>query len=129
MTRRAGIPLLLGAALLAACGSDATGPGNDGRSVPPPGPHFTVLPLPLEAVARITPIGYNNKRFPTPHTYWLLCDDFFILQSSRPCRMERMANRVRRILRKHGYPPDKQEKATQTVLERAEVLSAEWATA
>ncbi|MEK6546280.1 MAG: type I restriction enzyme endonuclease domain-containing protein, partial [Nitrospinota bacterium] len=23
---------------------------------------------------------------------------------------------VKRILRKHGYPPDKQEKATQTVL-------------
>jgi type I restriction enzyme R subunit len=36
---------------------------------------------------------------------------------------------VKRILRKHGYPPDKQEKATQTVLEQAEVLSAEWAAA
>ena len=35
---------------------------------------------------------------------------------------------VRRILRKHGYPPDKQEKATQTVLEQAEVLSEGWAT-
>ena len=34
---------------------------------------------------------------------------------------------VRRILRKHGYPPDKQAKATQTVLEQAEVLSAGWA--
>ena len=34
---------------------------------------------------------------------------------------------VRRILRKHGYPPDKQEKATRTVLEQAEVLSAGWA--
>ena len=34
---------------------------------------------------------------------------------------------VKRILRKHGYPPDKQEKATWTVLEQAEVLSAEWA--
>ena len=34
---------------------------------------------------------------------------------------------VRRILRKHGYPPDKQEKATQTVLEQAEALSAGWA--
>ena len=33
---------------------------------------------------------------------------------------------VKRILRKHGYPPDKQEKATQTVLEQAEVLSEEW---
>jgi type I restriction enzyme R subunit len=36
---------------------------------------------------------------------------------------------VKRILRKHGYPPDKQEKATQTVLEQAEVLSQEWAVA
>ncbi len=34
---------------------------------------------------------------------------------------------VRRILRKHGYPPDKQDKATQTVLEQAEVLSEGWA--
>ena len=34
---------------------------------------------------------------------------------------------VRRLLRMHGYPPDKQEKATQTVLEQAEVLSAGWA--
>jgi type I restriction enzyme R subunit len=36
---------------------------------------------------------------------------------------------VKRILRKHGYPPDKQEKATQTVLEQAALLSAEWAVA
>jgi type I restriction enzyme, R subunit len=36
---------------------------------------------------------------------------------------------VKRILRRHGYPPDKQEKATQTVLEQAEVLSQEWAVA
>ncbi len=34
---------------------------------------------------------------------------------------------VKRILRKYGYPPDKQEKATQTVLEQAEVLSEMWA--
>ncbi len=32
---------------------------------------------------------------------------------------------VKRILRKYGYPPDKQEKATQTVLEQAEILSDE----
>jgi len=34
---------------------------------------------------------------------------------------------VKRILRKYGYPPDKQEKATKTVLEQAEVLSEGWA--
>ena len=33
---------------------------------------------------------------------------------------------VKRVLRRHGYPPDKQEKATLTVLEQAELLSAEW---
>jgi type I restriction enzyme, R subunit len=32
---------------------------------------------------------------------------------------------VKRILRKHGYPPDKQEKATQTVIEQAELLLAD----
>jgi type I restriction enzyme R subunit len=36
---------------------------------------------------------------------------------------------VKRILRKHGYPPDKQERATQTVLQQAELLCADWATA
>jgi type I restriction enzyme, R subunit len=36
---------------------------------------------------------------------------------------------VRRILRKYGYPPDKQEKATQTVLEQAALFSEAWAAA
>jgi type I restriction enzyme R subunit len=37
---------------------------------------------------------------------------------------------VKRVLRKYSYPPDKQEKATQTVLEQAEVLlkSERWVT-
>jgi len=34
---------------------------------------------------------------------------------------------VKRVLRKHGYPPDKQEKATRTVLEQAELLCELWA--
>ena len=34
---------------------------------------------------------------------------------------------VKRVLRKHGYPPDKQEKAAKTVLEQAEVLCNDWA--
>jgi hypothetical protein len=36
---------------------------------------------------------------------------------------------VKRILRKYGYPPDKQEKATETVLEQAAVLSEAWSAA
>ena len=33
---------------------------------------------------------------------------------------------IKRILRKYGFPPDKQEKATATVLEQAEALCREW---
>ena len=39
----------------------------------------------------------------------------------------RLRAEVRRLLRKYGYPPDKQEKATQTVLEQAELLAKDWA--
>jgi type I restriction enzyme, R subunit len=35
---------------------------------------------------------------------------------------------VKRILKKYGYPPDKQEKATLTMLEQAEVFCKDWAT-
>lgn len=49
--------------------------------------------------------------------------DWTIKESARA----RMRTMVKRILRKYGYPPDKQEKATQTVLEQAELLSKEWA--
>ncbi len=34
---------------------------------------------------------------------------------------------VKRILRKHGYPPDLQDEAVKTVLAQAELLCAEWA--
>lgn len=35
---------------------------------------------------------------------------------------------VRRILKKYGYPPDKQEKAIALVMKQAENLAADWAT-
>ena len=34
---------------------------------------------------------------------------------------------VKRILLKHGYPPDKREQASKTVLEQAEMLGQDWA--
>jgi len=34
---------------------------------------------------------------------------------------------IKRILRKYGYPPDKQARATELVLEQAEVLCKDWA--
>ena len=39
----------------------------------------------------------------------------------------RMRVLVKRILRKHGYPPDLQDAAVHTVLQQAEALSARWA--
>ncbi len=37
-----------------------------------------------------------------------------------------LRRRVKHILRRHGYPPDKREKAALTVIEQAEVLSSGW---
>ena len=34
---------------------------------------------------------------------------------------------VKKILKKYKYPPDKQEKATQTVLDQAKLLCKDWA--
>ena len=48
--------------------------------------------------------------------------DWTVRQSARA----RIRVLVKRILRQHGYPPDLQVKATQTVLEQAEVLCKEW---
>jgi len=33
---------------------------------------------------------------------------------------------VKKILRKYGYPPDKQKMATETVLKQAEVIAKDW---
>jgi type I restriction enzyme, R subunit len=38
-----------------------------------------------------------------------------------------LRRKIRRILRKYGYPPDKQEKAIQTVIEQAKLLAEELA--
>ena len=47
-------------------------------------------------------------------------------QHRAPARA-RMRVLVKRILRKHGYPPDLQDATVQTVLQQAEVLSEAWA--
>jgi type I restriction enzyme R subunit len=48
------------------------------------------------------------------------------LKESVKANLRRM---VRRVLNKYGYPPDKQAKAVQTVLEQAEVLAKDWVAA
>jgi len=52
------------------------------------------------------------------------CVKFRTVRESARAKLRTM---VRRLLRKYGYPPDKQEKATLTVLEQAELLGRDWA--
>ena len=49
--------------------------------------------------------------------------DWTVKESARA----KLRTMVKHFLRKYGYPPDKQEKATQTVLEQAELLCKDWA--
>nr|WP_076798237.1 type I restriction enzyme endonuclease domain-containing protein [Chloroflexus islandicus] len=45
------------------------------------------------------------------------------LRATARAHLRRM---VKRVLRRYGYPPDKQEWVPQTVLEQAEALSLKW---
>ncbi len=49
--------------------------------------------------------------------------DWTVRESARA----KLRTLVKRLLRKYDYPPDKQGKATQTVLEQAELLCRDWA--
>ena len=75
-------------------------------------------------------LGDDDPARPSPASWWRpsaqnVTIDWTVRENVRA----QLRVLVKRILRKHGYPPDKQEKATQTVLEQAEVLSEEWAVA
>ena len=37
-----------------------------------------------------------------------------------------MRRKVKRLLRKHGYPPDQQDEAVATVIEQAEHVCRDW---
>lgn len=51
--------------------------------------------------------------------------DWTIRESARA----RLRTLVRRVLRRYGYPPDRRDQATETVIEQAETLSRLWAAA
>lgn len=53
-------------------------------------------------------------------------DDSAIRPQTKESVRARLRASVKRLLRKHGYPPDKQAAATDTVIETAEVLCAGW---
>lgn len=38
-----------------------------------------------------------------------------------------MRTSIKRLLRKHGYPPDKRQPAVDTVIEQAEEVCRDWA--
>jgi hypothetical protein len=77
------------AALLAACGSPS-------EPDPGPGPHFSVVPIDIGKLARVTPLGTNGKLFPVGHTYWYTCDTEYVLPVERPCVREKLPIRAPR---------------------------------
>ena len=38
----------------------------------------------------------------------------------------KMRSRIKRLIRKHGYPPDKRQEAVDAVIEQAEQVCTEW---
>ena len=61
---------------------------------PGPGPHFTVSPVPIETLGRITALGFNNNVLPTDHTYWETCESWVSMRLELPCHLERQPLRA-----------------------------------
>jgi type I restriction enzyme, R subunit len=72
-------------------------------------------------------LGDENLRFIAQELTKTIRENVTIDWTERETVRAKLRVMVKRILRKYGYPPDKQEAATKTVLEQAEVLCAEWA--
>jgi hypothetical protein len=84
------LPLLVMVAM-ATCDSPSD---PDNPPDPGPGPHFTVVPIELDKLARVTPLGTNGKILPLGHTYWYTCDTEYLLPVDRPCVRERLPIRA-----------------------------------
>ncbi len=89
---------LMFVALFAACG-DSTGPNVPPPPPPPPpipgpGPFFSVSPIDIDQIARITPIGYNNKPVPVAHSYWDTCEMWVVMPLGRTCTLGRLPLRA-----------------------------------
>jgi type I restriction enzyme R subunit len=67
----------------------------------------------LKAIARDLVVAIRNN----------LTIDWTVKENVRA----RLRVTIKRLLKKYGYPPDKCEKATSTVLEQAELLCTDWA--
>jgi type I restriction enzyme, R subunit len=71
-------------------------------------------------------LGDENLRFIARELLKTIRENVTIDWTAKESVRAKLRVMVKRVLRKHGYPPDKQEKATKTVLEQAELLCAEW---
>ena len=72
-------------------------------------------------------LGYQNLKFIAQELVKTIRDNVTIDWTAKESVRAKLRVMVKRVLRKYVYPPDKQEKATQTVLQQAELLCVEWA--
>jgi type I site-specific restriction-modification system R (restriction) subunit len=72
-------------------------------------------------------LGDKNLRFIAQELVKTIRENVTIDWTAKESVRAKLRIMVKRVLRKFGYPPDKQEKATQTVLQQAELLCADWA--
>jgi len=72
-------------------------------------------------------LGDQNLKFIAQELTKTIRENVTIDWTEREAVRAKLRVMVKRILRKYGYPPDKREAATKTVLEQAELLCAEWA--
>jgi type I restriction enzyme R subunit len=72
-------------------------------------------------------LGDQNLRFIAQELVKTIRENVTIDWIEKQSVRARLRVMVKRVLRKYGYPPDKQEKAIQTVLQQAELLCADWA--
>lgn len=72
-------------------------------------------------------LGDENLRFIARELVLSVRQNVSIDWTERESVRAKLRVLVKRILKKYGYPPDKQEMATQTVLEQAELFAEDWA--
>ena len=68
----------------------------------------------------------NGRNFEIRTSAFALSQTVTIDWTLRESARAKIKVMVKRILNKHGYPPDLQEEAVKTVLAQAELLCAEW---
>ena len=84
-------------------------------------------------IEEIRPVEFSDfKQVFTPDQFKVILSsndphrEFFKFWTIKESVQATLRRNIRRILRKYGYPPDKQEKATQTILQQAELLCTNW---